>query len=176
VNRKFLFPSSGNLGHDVAAADELQPSLFIRHQEGVRSNNDVDSAATALPRSAHTSRCAIMQSVFSAASRRTNSHGEKKGPGHDGALKTDWTKPWHGAASYGDRMAPVMVSRALERVEAGGSAARTAIMECAPGWRCAAAGARRVREALAVDCAARSSGGLVAASGPSKALGRQWVS
>ena len=31
--------------------------------------------------------------------------------GRDGALKTDWTKPWHGGASYGDRMAPVMVSR-----------------------------------------------------------------
>ena len=72
-----------------------------------------------------------MQSVFSAASQRTNSQGEKKGPGRHGALKTAWTKPWHGAASYGDRMAPVMVSRALERVEAGGSAARTAIMECA---------------------------------------------
>jgi hypothetical protein len=51
-----------------------------------------------------------MESVFSAASRRTNSQGEKKGPGRDGALKTDWTKPWHGAASYGDRMAPAMVS------------------------------------------------------------------
>jgi hypothetical protein len=51
----------------------------------------------------------MMQSVFSAASRRTNSQGEKKGPGRDGALKTDWTKPWHGAASYGDRMAPAMV-------------------------------------------------------------------
>ena len=95
-----------------------------------------------------------MQSVFSAASQRTNSQGEKKGPGRHGALKTAWTKPWHGAASYGDRMAPVMVSRALERVEAGGSAARTTIMECAPGWRCAGAGARRVREALAVGSAA----------------------
>jgi hypothetical protein len=31
---------------------------------------------------------AIMQSVFSGASRRTNSQGEKKGPGRDGALKT----------------------------------------------------------------------------------------
>ena len=112
-----------------------------------------------------------MQSVFSAASRRTNSLGEKKEPGRDGALKTDWTKPWHGAASYGDRMAPVMVSRALERVEAGGSAARIAIMECAPGLALCRCWVRRVREALAVDCAARSSGGLVAASGPSEALG-----
>jgi hypothetical protein len=30
--------------------------------------------------------------------------------GRDGALKTDWTKPWHVGASYGDRMAPVTVS------------------------------------------------------------------
>jgi len=52
-----------------------------------------------------------MQSVFSAASRRRNSQGEKKGTGGDGALKTDWTKPWHDGASYGDRMAPVMVNR-----------------------------------------------------------------
>jgi hypothetical protein len=29
-----------------------------------------------------------MQSVFSAPSRRTNSQGENKGPGRDGALKT----------------------------------------------------------------------------------------
>ena len=30
--------------------------------------------------------------------------------GRDGALKMDWTKPWHGGAGYGDRMAPAMVS------------------------------------------------------------------
>jgi hypothetical protein len=112
-----------------------------------------------------------MQSVFSAASRRTNSQGEKKGSGRDGALKTDWTKPWHGAASYGDRMAPAMVSRDRRAAWSAGFEAQAAIMESAPDWLCAGGGTRRVREALLVGSAARSSGGLVAASGPSKALG-----
>jgi hypothetical protein len=76
----------------------------------------------------------IMQSVFSAASRRTNSQGEKKGPGRDGALKTDWTKPWHGAASYGDRMAPAMVSGDGRAAWSAGFEAQAAIMEGAPGW------------------------------------------
>jgi hypothetical protein len=90
--------------------------------------------------------------------------------GRDGALKTDWTKPWHGGASYGDRMAPVMMSRGFRAGRSARLLARAAIMECAPGWRCAAAGTRRVRDALPIGSAARSSGGLVAASGPSQAL------
>jgi hypothetical protein len=68
-------------------------------------------------------------------------------------------------------MAPAIVKRGLERSEARGCVAQAAIMECAAGWRCAAAGTRRVREALPVGWAAKSSGGLVAASGPSEALG-----
>jgi hypothetical protein len=44
------------------------------------------------------------------------------------------------------------------------------------GWRCAGAGTRRVRRALPIGSAARFSGGLVAASGPSEALGRQRAS
>jgi hypothetical protein len=117
-----------------------------------------------------------MQSVFSAASRRAISTERLPKAGRDGALKTDWTKPWHGGVSYGDRMAPVMVSWGSRAGEARGSAARTAMMECAPGWRCAAARTRRVREALRIGSVARSSGGLVAASGPSQALGRQRAS
>ena len=113
----------------------------------------------------------IMQSVFSAASRRTNSQGEKKGPGRDDALKTDWTKPWHGAASYGDRMAPAMVSGDGRAAWSAGFEAQAAIMEGAPGWLCAGGGTRRVRAPLLVGSAVRSCSGLVAASGPSKALG-----
>jgi hypothetical protein len=86
-----------------------------------------------------------MESVFSAASRRTNSQGEKKGAGRDGALKTDWTKPWHGAASYGDRMAPAMVSGDGRAAWSAGFEAQAAIMEGAPGWLCAGGGTRRVR-------------------------------
>ena len=37
-----------------------------------------------------------MQSVFSAASRRTISTERLLKAARDGALKTDWTKPWHG--------------------------------------------------------------------------------
>jgi hypothetical protein len=91
----------------------------------------------------------IMQSVFSAASRRTNSQGEKKGPGRDGALKTDWTKPWHGAASYGDRMAPAMASGDGRAAWSAGFEAQAAIMEGAPGWLCAGGGTRRVRVSIA---------------------------
>src|SRR5580700_5816238 len=105
-----------------------------------------------------------MESVFSAASRRTNSQGEKKGAGRDGALKTDWTKPWHGAASYGDRMAPAMVSGDGRAAWSAGFEAQAAIMEGAPGWLCAGGGTRRVRAPLLVGSAVRSCSGLVAAS------------
>jgi len=43
-----------------------------------------------------------------------------------GALKTDWAKPWHGGAGYGDRIAPLLLSGAFERAGAGGSAAPAA--------------------------------------------------
>src|SRR5271167_2076558 len=94
-----------------------------------------------------------MQSVFSAASRRTKMQSvfkcraflaRRRGArslrsgsgrkGRDGALKTDWTKPWHGGASYGDRMAPALVNRGFERTEARDCVAQASIMECAPGW------------------------------------------
>jgi|SRR6516162_55179 len=87
-----------------------------------------------------------------------------------GALKTDWAKPWHGGAGYGDRIAPALLSGAFELAGAGGSVAPAAMMECVPGCRCAGGGSRRVRDVLAVGWAAESSGGLVAASGPSEAL------
>jgi hypothetical protein len=111
-----------------------------------------------------------MQSVFSAASRRTILAESQERRGRDGALKTDWTKPWHGAASYGDRMAPAMVSGDRRAAWSAGFEAQAAIMEGAPGWLCAGGGTRRVREALLVGSAAGSFGGLVAASGPSEAL------
>ena len=59
-----------------------------------------------------------MKSVFSAASRRTISVEKFRKEGRDGALKTDWTKPWHGGASYGERMAPAVVSGTVERAAA----------------------------------------------------------
>jgi|HubBroStandDraft_4_1064222.scaffolds.fasta_scaffold08211_7 hypothetical protein len=52
-----------------------------------------------------------------------------------------------------------------------GFEAQAAIMEGAPGWLCAGGGIRRVRAPLLVGSAVRSCSGLVAASGPSKALG-----
>jgi hypothetical protein len=91
--------------------------------------------------------------------------------GRDGALKTDWTKPWHGGASYGDRMAPAIVNRGLER-----TATRSCVAQSSDNgmhaWlalgRCRD---RRVRAALLVGWAAKCSGGLVAASSRSEALG-----
>ena len=59
-----------------------------------------------------------MQSVFSAASRRMISTERFRNGSLGGALKTGWTKPWHGGASYGDRMAPAVVSGAVERAAA----------------------------------------------------------
>jgi hypothetical protein len=91
--------------------------------------------------------------------------------GRAGALKTDWTKPWHGGASYGDRMAPAIVNQGLERTETRSCVAQARIMGCAPGWRRAATGTWRVCAALLVGWAAKCSGGLVAASSPSEALG-----
>ena|SRR6516165_10835856 len=91
--------------------------------------------------------------------------------GRGGALKTGWTKPWHGGASYGDRMAPAVVERGLERTEARGSVAQAAIMECAPGGAVPLGAIRRVRKVLPIGWAARSCGGLVATSGRSEALG-----
>jgi hypothetical protein len=66
----------------------------------------------------------LMQSVFKCraflawrrGARSLRSGSRRKG--RDGALKTDWTKPWHGGATYGDRMAPAMVNRGFERTEA----------------------------------------------------------
>jgi hypothetical protein len=53
----------------------------------------------------------VMQSVFSAAARRTTLTGEvREGTGRVGALKTCWTKPWHAGGSYGDRMARRLTS------------------------------------------------------------------
>jgi len=53
-----------------------------------------------------------------------------------------------GPSSYGDRMASAAERAPFERAGARGSAAPAAIMECAPGCRCAAGGSWRVREAL----------------------------
>src|SRR5882672_6598247 len=91
--------------------------------------------------------------------------------GRDGALKTDWTEPWHGGASYGDRMAPAIVNRSLERAATRSCVAQAAIMGCTPGWRWAAAGTGECAAALLVGWAAKCSGGLVAASSRSEALG-----
>ena len=111
-----------------------------------------------------------MQSVFSAALRHEISTESSGMRFRGGALKTDWAKPWHGGAGYGDRIAPALLSGAFELAGAGGSVAPAAMMECVPGCRCAGGGSRRVRDVLAVGWAAGSSGGLVAASGPSEAL------
>ena len=68
-------------------------------------------------------------------------------------------------------MAPAVVDRGFEPTEARGSVAQAAIMECALGGTVPLGGIRRMREALPVGWTARSCGGLVAASGPSEALG-----
>src|SRR5260370_23993062 len=91
--------------------------------------------------------------------------------GRDGALKTDWTKPWHGGASYGDRMAPVMASWGSRAGRSARLCSATSDNETRAGLACAAAGTRRVREALPVGWAAKFCGGLGAASDPSEALG-----